>query len=98
MVALVRALAAILFGQLDTFAFNLVHRADVDAIGADYFHVFSDFAHRISSVKAGQRARASYVRFPTRGRWSNRATTTPRITTAPAAASSVGALPIRDSR
>jgi hypothetical protein len=42
-VALASTLTAVRLGQLDTTAFDLIDRADVDAIGADYFHVFCNF-------------------------------------------------------
>ena len=42
MVALVRALAAVGLGQLDPVAFDPVDGADMDSVGADHFHIFSD--------------------------------------------------------
>ena len=41
-----------LLGQLDPLAVDMVHRTDVDAVGADHFHVFPDLAaigHRVFS-------------------------------------------------
>jgi hypothetical protein len=43
--ALVASLAAVLFGQLDARALDLVDRANVDTIRADDFHVFLDVQH-----------------------------------------------------
>jgi hypothetical protein len=46
MVAFVGALAAIPLRQLDAPAFDLVHRANMDPVGADHFHMFLDFHFR----------------------------------------------------
>jgi len=46
MVAFVGALAAIPLRQLDAPAFDPVHRANMDPIGADHFHMFLDFHFR----------------------------------------------------
>jgi hypothetical protein len=43
--ALVAAFAAVLLRQLDAAAFDLVDRADMDAIDPDDFHKFFDFLH-----------------------------------------------------
>jgi hypothetical protein len=40
---------AVLLGQLDPVALDLVDSSDVDPVGADYFHVFFDFGHFTSS-------------------------------------------------
>jgi hypothetical protein len=40
--ALVRSFSAVLLGQLDPVALELVDRADVNAVGADDFHVLFD--------------------------------------------------------
>ncbi len=45
MVTLVRALAAVLFRQLDAAAFHSVDGSDVNAIGPKNFHVLPDFAY-----------------------------------------------------
>jgi hypothetical protein len=45
MMALVRSLSAVLLGQLDPIALNLVDRADVNAVGADNLHVLFDVSH-----------------------------------------------------
>jgi hypothetical protein len=42
MVAFVAALAAVLPGQLDPVALHLVDRADMNAIGADHFHMLAN--------------------------------------------------------
>jgi hypothetical protein len=49
--ALVRAFAAVLFSKLDTTAFDLVDGADMNAVGADDFHVLFDISHEIIPVK-----------------------------------------------
>ena len=36
--------AAVLLGQLDPVALDLVDRADMDAVGADHFHMFANIA------------------------------------------------------
>jgi hypothetical protein len=41
----VASLAAVFFGQLDPIALDLIDRTDMDAVRADYFHVFLDFSH-----------------------------------------------------
>jgi hypothetical protein len=41
----VASLAAVFFGQLDPIALDLIDRTDVDAVRADYFHVFLDISH-----------------------------------------------------
>ncbi len=46
MVTLVMALAAVLLGELDAIALDMVDGTDMDAIGADDFHMFFDFAER----------------------------------------------------
>jgi len=38
--------AAVLLRQLDAVAFDPVHRANVDTIGSDDFHMFLDLSHR----------------------------------------------------
>src|SRR6202041_3907301 len=43
--ALVRALTAVLLGQLDPVALDLVDGADVNAVGTDNFHVLFDVSH-----------------------------------------------------
>jgi hypothetical protein len=43
--ALVGALTAVFFGQLDLAAFDPVHGADMHAVSADDFHVFLDTAY-----------------------------------------------------
>ena len=43
--ALVRSFSAVLFGQLDPVALDLVDGADVNAVGADDFHVLLDIGH-----------------------------------------------------
>jgi len=45
MMSPVAALSAVLLRQFDSAAFELVHGADVDAVGADYFHIFLDVGH-----------------------------------------------------
>src|SRR5690242_17230927 len=45
MVALVRPLSAVLPGELDPAALDLVYGADVDAIGANDFHMLLDIGH-----------------------------------------------------
>jgi hypothetical protein len=42
---LVTSFAAILFGQLDTVAFHLIYRTNMDTIRADDFHVLFDVGH-----------------------------------------------------
>ena len=42
--ALVGALAAVGLGQLDPLALDLVDGADMDAVGADDFHMLANFA------------------------------------------------------
>jgi hypothetical protein len=49
-VTLVASLAAVLPGQLDPVAFDSIDRADVNAIGADHFHMFLDLCHAIPLV------------------------------------------------
>ena len=44
--AFVAAFATVLLGQLNAVAFNFINGADVDAIGADDFHMLSDVGHR----------------------------------------------------
>jgi hypothetical protein len=51
MMAPMRALAAVLFRQLDATAFNLVDGADMNAVSADDFHVLFDLGHWVSSVR-----------------------------------------------
>jgi len=41
-VAFVRALAAVGLGQLDAVAVDMIHRPDMDAVGADHFHMLAD--------------------------------------------------------
>jgi len=48
-VSFVGAFAAVLPSQLDPVALDLIYGADVDAIGADYFHVLFDLTHLMSS-------------------------------------------------
>jgi hypothetical protein len=45
MMTLVRALAAVLFGQLDAAAFDLVDSSDMGTVGPDHFHMFFDIRH-----------------------------------------------------
>src|SRR5258708_718704 len=45
MVALVLALAAIGLGQFDPLALDLIDSPNVDAVGADDFHMLFDFGH-----------------------------------------------------
>ena len=40
--ALVAGLSAIGLGQFDAIALDLVDRTDMNAVGADYFHMFAD--------------------------------------------------------
>src|ERR1700746_1183022 len=47
-VALGRSLAAALLRELEPVALELVDRADVDAVGADDFHVLLDTDHDLS--------------------------------------------------
>jgi hypothetical protein len=42
MMALVRALAPVLFRQFDAAGFELIDRTDVHAVGADDFHMLFD--------------------------------------------------------
>jgi hypothetical protein len=42
MVPLVSAFTAVFFGELDSSAFDFINRADVNAIGANDFHMFFD--------------------------------------------------------
>jgi hypothetical protein len=46
----VASLTAVFFGQLDSIALDLIDRTDMDAVRADYFHVFLDFSHRALRV------------------------------------------------
>jgi hypothetical protein len=43
--AFVFALTAVSLGQFDPLTFNLIDGPDVNAIGADYFHMLFDFGH-----------------------------------------------------
>lgn len=45
MMALVLALAAVGFGQLDFLAFDPIDGTDMDTIGADDFHMLFDVIH-----------------------------------------------------
>jgi hypothetical protein len=45
MVTLVATFTAVLLSQLDAVPFDLVHGADVNAVGADNFHVLFDVGH-----------------------------------------------------
>jgi len=49
-VTLVTSLAAVLLGQLDPVAIDPIDRADVNAIGADDFHMFPDLGHVVPLV------------------------------------------------
>jgi hypothetical protein len=51
MVPFMASLAAVGLGQLDALAVDMVDRADMDAVGADDFHMFLDCA-RISHVQS----------------------------------------------
>jgi hypothetical protein len=42
MMALVRALAAVLFRELDAVSLQSVHSADVNTVSPDHLHVFSN--------------------------------------------------------
>src|SRR5882672_1974020 len=45
MVTLVATFTAVLLSQLDAVPFDLVHGPDVNAVGADNFHVLFDVGH-----------------------------------------------------
>jgi hypothetical protein len=62
----VMPLAAVLPGQLDAVAFDSIDRANVNAIGADDFHMFPDLGHVIlsSSVEPGFRSPSDHVNVP----------------------------------
>jgi len=45
---LVPAFAAVGFGKLDAIAFNFIDRADMNAVRADYFHMFFYVRHLLS--------------------------------------------------
>jgi hypothetical protein len=63
-VAFVFAFAAIGLGQFYFLAFNLVDRADMDAVGADDFHMLLDGVHAIKSFcDVKQRRRRSSVQI-----------------------------------
>jgi hypothetical protein len=62
-VSLVRPFSTILFRQLDTAAFHSVDGADVDAVGADHFHVLFDFSHWGILCEQKQRAWRPNVHF-----------------------------------
>lgn len=62
MMSPVAALAAVLLRQLDPAAFDLVHGADVDTVGADYFHMFLDVGHVRIPYEPSQRTGSANVR------------------------------------
>jgi hypothetical protein len=55
----VGALTAVVLRQLDPVAFDFVDGADVNAVGADYFHVLFDFGHWTSLFVETHNAPAS---------------------------------------
>src|SRR5690349_25092730 len=66
MMALMRALATVLFRQLDATAFDLVDGTDMNAVGADDFHVIFDLGHWIPSVsESNSLERQTFIERPT---------------------------------
>jgi hypothetical protein len=45
MMSLVSTFTTVRFGELDTPAFDFIDGSDVNAVGADDFHVLFDFGH-----------------------------------------------------